>query len=115
MTNRRAAITLWISALATPLATWAQPQQNTMPRVGFLISETLALQATRIEALRAGLRERGYVEGKNIAVEVRSAEGHYDGYPDWLQSSLDSRSTYLWRSGSKRSPPHAEPRRRFPS
>jgi len=81
MTNRRAAITLWISALATPLATWAQPQQNTMPRVGFLISETLALQATRIEALRAGLRERGYVEGKNIAVEVRSAEGHYDRLP----------------------------------
>jgi putative ABC transport system substrate-binding protein len=53
-------------------------QQQPMPRVGCLISETLSGQASRIDALRAGLRDRGYVEGRNIAIEIRSADGNYD-------------------------------------
>src|SRR5205823_11257492 len=42
-------------------------QQRPVPRIGFLISETLSGQTGRVEALRAGLADRGYVEGKNIA------------------------------------------------
>jgi putative ABC transport system substrate-binding protein len=59
----------------------AQQPQGKVPRVGFLISEALSGQASRIEALRAGLRDRGYVEGKSIAIEIRSAEGNYDRLP----------------------------------
>src|SRR5437762_6472744 len=56
--------------------------QRPVPRIGFLISETLSGQTGRVDALRAGLGDRGYVEGKNIAVEVRSADGEYDRLPE---------------------------------
>ena len=56
MINRRQVLTLCIGVLATPLASLAQQPQGKVPRVGFLISETLSGQASRIEALRAGLR-----------------------------------------------------------
>jgi putative ABC transport system substrate-binding protein len=81
MINRRRVLTLCFGAIAAPLASLAQQPQGKVPRVGFLISETLSGQASRIEALRAGLRDLGYVEGKNIAIEIRSAEGNYDRLP----------------------------------
>ncbi len=66
---------------ATPLASFAQPR-GAMPRIGFLLSETLSGQpATRVDALRAGLRDHGYVEGRNLAIEIRSADGSYDRLP----------------------------------
>jgi len=45
------------------------------------VSETLAGQASRIDALHAGLADRGYVEGRSIVIEVRSAESDYDRLP----------------------------------
>lgn len=80
-TRRRIVSALLAGALAAPLASFAQQPQGTVPRIGFLISETLSGQASRVEALRAGLRDRGYVEGKDIAIEVRSADGNYDRLP----------------------------------
>jgi putative ABC transport system substrate-binding protein len=47
-----------------------------------LISETPSVEAIRIEALRAGLRDRGYVEGRNVAIELRSADGAYARLPE---------------------------------
>jgi putative ABC transport system substrate-binding protein len=73
---------LCIGAMAAPLESLAQPPMRRVPRIGVLISETLSGQASRIEALNGGLRDRGYVEGKNIAIEIRSAEGNYDRLPD---------------------------------
>ena len=81
MINRRHfVLALGVSALAAPLVSFAQ-QQRKVPRIGVLMSETLSAQASRMDALRAGLRERGYVEGKNIAIELRSADGNYDRLP----------------------------------
>jgi len=58
----------------------AQAQQLTkIPRIGYLTTPSLSANATRIEAFVQGLRELGYVEGKNIVVEWRSAEGKLDG------------------------------------
>jgi len=57
-------------------------QQPKVARIGLLIPETSAVEATRVDALRGGLRERGYVEGKNIFIELRSAEGNYNRLPD---------------------------------
>ena len=49
--------------------------------LGFLLSETREGQESRLAALRTGLQERGYVEGRNIAVELRSADGDYSRLP----------------------------------
>ena len=60
----------------------AQAQQPTkVPRIGFLTATSLSAVAARIEAFRQGLRELGYVEGKNIVIEYRYAEGKTDRLP----------------------------------
>jgi putative ABC transport system substrate-binding protein len=56
-------------------------QAKEVPRIGFLGFTSLSAIAARIEAFRQGLREFGYVEGKNIVVEYRSAEGELDRLP----------------------------------
>ena len=60
----------------------AQAQQPTkIPRIGFLTATSPSAVAARIEAFRQGLRELGYVEGKNIVIEWRYAEGKLDRLP----------------------------------
>src|SRR5712692_8307009 len=60
----------------------ADAQQPTkVPRIGFLGAPPLSAMAARIEAFRQGLRELGYVEGKNIVIEWRSAEGKSERVP----------------------------------
>jgi putative ABC transport system substrate-binding protein len=60
----------------------ADAQQPTkVPRIGFLTGVSPATNSARHEAFRQGLRELGYVEGKNIVIEYRSAEGKLDRLP----------------------------------
>jgi putative tryptophan/tyrosine transport system substrate-binding protein len=60
----------------------AEAQQPTnVPRIGYLTASSLSAISTRTEAFRQGLRELGYVEGKNIVIEWRSAEGKADRLP----------------------------------
>ena len=55
---------------------FAEAQQPTkIPRIGYLTVASLSSNAARVDAFREGLRELGYAEGKNIAIEWRSAEG----------------------------------------
>jgi putative ABC transport system substrate-binding protein len=64
-------------AVAWPLASRAQ--QAKVPRLGFL--GPASSTGFQVEALRAGLRDFGYVEGRNVAIEYRFAEGQYDRLP----------------------------------
>jgi len=77
----RAVILALILALA-PLAAQGQPPEK-VRRVGYLNPGYLSdpLSQRRLEAFRQGLRDLGYVEGQNIAIESRWAEGKYDRYP----------------------------------
>src|SRR3954464_4051974 len=68
-------------AMACPLVLHAQPLAR-VARIGFLGSASAPGSAKSVEALRAGLRDLGYVEGKNIAIEFRWAEGRYDRLAD---------------------------------
>ena len=66
--------------LALPFPAQAQ-QPPKVPRIGFLTGQSLSDISARIEAFRQGLRDLGYVEGKNIVIEYRSAEGKFDRIP----------------------------------
>ena len=70
-------MTLLGGAAAWPLAARAQPPGK-MARIGFLGSATAAGSAESVKALRAGLRDFGHVEGSNLVIEFRWAEGKYD-------------------------------------
>src|SRR5262245_11564303 len=73
MMDRRVFITMvGGSMLAAPLAAETQTAGK-IARVGYLGSGSPAASATRVEALRAGLRDLGYVEGKNLVIEFRWA------------------------------------------
>jgi putative tryptophan/tyrosine transport system substrate-binding protein len=58
-----------------------QPPPTKVPRIGFLSPRPLSVPPYRLVAFRQGLRELGYVDGQNIAVEARSAEGEYERLP----------------------------------
>ncbi len=75
---RRRAFIAWLGgAAATPLIA-AQAQQSGMPVVGWLGSESRDAEDFRVVPFRQGLREAGYVEGLNIAIVYRWADGQYD-------------------------------------
>jgi putative tryptophan/tyrosine transport system substrate-binding protein len=82
MVNRRLSFVVIITLIVLTAAFTADAQQRTkVPVIGYLNTASLSANAARIEALRQGLRELGYVEGKNLIIEWRSAEGKLDRLP----------------------------------
>lgn len=82
MNNRRKVIAaLGAGALVAPVAALAQGSPA-VPTIGYLSPRSAGVEAETIAIFRRGLSEAGYVEGKNISIEYRWAEGHYERLPD---------------------------------
>jgi putative tryptophan/tyrosine transport system substrate-binding protein len=82
--NNRVRRRNFIKLAFAPVAAWptvARTQQSRKPVIGLLGSTSADAYATRIAFVRQGLNETGFVEGQNVTIEYRWAEGHYDQLP----------------------------------
>ena len=79
--NQRLLLTLAVTLLFALCVSVEGQQEKKIPRIGYLGGATPAALSVRLDAVRQGLRELGYVEGKNIVIEYRYAEGELDRLP----------------------------------
>ena len=85
------------SLVAAPLAVHAQKPAT--PVIGFLNSATPELYEFNVAAFRKGLEERGYVEGRNVAIEYRWARGDYDRLPALAAELADAKVSVIAATG----------------
>jgi len=91
--KRRAFITLLGGAAAWPLAARAQ-QSARVPRIGILWPNPVTASGHFVDAFRQGLGELGYVEGRNMTIEFRTAEGMMERLPDGDYAQAGGLITY---------------------
>src|SRR5260370_31322516 len=96
--KRREFITIIGGEAAWPLA--ASAQRPSIPVIGFLGSTSPDLYADRLHVFLQGLNETGYVEGRNVAIEFRWAEGHYDRLSDLVADLVRRQVTVIVAAGT---------------
>ena len=108
MSNRREFITLLGGAAVWPVA--ARAQQAKIPVIGYLngVSFDGAFASQQRLTIRQGLRDAGYVEGQNVAIEYRSADGHYDRLPTLATDLVSGQVALIIAVGSTNSPQAAK-------
>ena len=90
---------LMFALLAAPFAAGAQ-QTGKVYRIGFLGNSTAALEANLVGPFREGLRDLGYVEGRNVLIEYRWAEGKYDRFPALIGELLALKVAVIVTAGT---------------
>lgn len=92
----------FIVTLGILLGSLAAPAQQTdnVYRIGFLGNSTAALEANLVGPFREGLRDLGYVEGRNVLIEYRWAEGKYDRFPALIGELLALKVTVIVTAGT---------------
>jgi putative ABC transport system substrate-binding protein len=84
-----------VSSAAAVLPFAAHARQPAMPVIGFLNSTSPELWAPFVAAFRQGLKETGYVEGQNVTIEYRWAEGQYDRLPSLAAELVQQKVTVI--------------------
>ncbi len=100
----RLVVMLALVILTAPLIAEAQQPKN-VPRIGLLITNSRSSESTSIEAFHRGLQELGYVEGQNIVIEYRYADGKLDQLPQFAAELVRLNVEVIVTSGSP--PTHA--------
>jgi hypothetical protein len=115
MKKKITALALGAMLFAISFSASAQ-QPKKVPRIGYLASGDSTRESARGEAIRLALRERGYIEGQNIAFEYRNAEGKLDRAPEFLAELMGLKVDIIVVAGGDRGfvRPRMRPRR-FPS
>jgi ABC-type uncharacterized transport system substrate-binding protein len=85
------------AVVAWPLASSAQSK---IARIGFMGNSTAALEANLVDAFREGLREHGYEEGRNIAIEYRWADGEYERFPALVTELIAAKVDVIVTAGT---------------
>jgi len=93
--NKRKLRSFALCAMLFALCQSAEAQQPKVPRVGYVFATTSSADSDLLIAIRQGLRELGYVEGRNIALEVRWAEGRYERFPALVAELVHDRVDVL--------------------
>jgi len=95
--RRRNLMTVLAGAAAHPLLAGAQ--QKAMPVIGYLSSTSPIPAAPVLAAFRQGLNETGYIEGQNVGIEFRWAEGRYDRLPALAAELVDRKVDLIAATG----------------
>lgn len=98
LSRRKLMVLLSGATVAWPLA--ARPQQKAMPVIGYLASSSPGPSAPNVDAFRQGLDETGYVEGRNVTIKYRWAEGRYDRLPTLAADLVGRKVDVIVASGS---------------
>jgi putative ABC transport system substrate-binding protein len=98
----RAFIIVVAFTISVPIAPSASQAQHGghVPRVGYLGTSSASLESELVKAFREGLRDRGYVEGQNIVIEYRWAEGDYQRLPDLVADLVKLKVDLILTSGT---------------
>ena len=104
---------LTLCAMLLAPCSFAEAQQpKKFPRIGYLLAGDATIESARSEAIRLALRERGYIEGQNIATDYRYAEGKPDRYPELAVELVRLNVDIILAGGAGRSGrPRMRPRR----
>jgi len=98
--NRKIIFCLLATVLLSTVS-FAQAQQpKKVPRIGFLGNSTAALEANLIGPFREGLRDLGYVDGRNILIEYRWAEGKYERFPTLIAELITLKVELIVTAGT---------------
>jgi putative ABC transport system substrate-binding protein len=98
VSRRQILMALGAGGILAPLTLVAQPSR--VYRIGFLGNSTAALEANLIGPFRDGLREHGYVEGRNVVIDFRWAEGNYSRFPKLIAELVSQKPDVIVTAGT---------------